>query len=54
MGAFYLTCTLFIVIVLGSILKIVTGLNIFLLLKYLAREFLLIFSTSLRSRLCRV
>ena len=46
MGAFYLTCALFIVIVLGSILKIVTGLNIFLLLKYLAREFLLIFSTS--------
>ncbi|WP_252199746.1 cation:dicarboxylase symporter family transporter [Brevibacterium sp. RIT 803] len=46
MGAFYLTCALFIVIVLGSILKVVTGLNIFLLLKYLAREFLLIFSTS--------
>src|SRR5699024_8725776 len=33
-------------IVLGGILKVVTGLNIFLLLKYLAREFLLIFSTS--------
>ncbi|WP_166969695.1 cation:dicarboxylate symporter family transporter [Brevibacterium atlanticum] len=46
MGAFYLTCALFIVIVLGGLLKIVTGLNIFLLLKYLAREFLLIFSTS--------
>src|SRR5699024_4815240 len=46
MGAFYLTCALFIVIVLGGILKVVTGLNIFLLLKYLAREFLLIFSTS--------
>ncbi|WP_240688680.1 cation:dicarboxylase symporter family transporter [Brevibacterium sp. S22] len=46
MGAFYLTCALFIVIVLGGLLKIVTGLNIFLLLKYLGREFLLIFSTS--------
>ncbi|GAA1853908.1 cation:dicarboxylate symporter family transporter [Brevibacterium marinum] len=46
MGAFYLTCALFIVIVLGGLLKIVTGLNIFLLMKYLAREYLLIFSTS--------
>lgn len=46
MGAFYLTCALFIVIVLGGLLKIVTGLNIFKLMKYLAREYLLIFSTS--------
>ncbi|MEE1622548.1 cation:dicarboxylate symporter family transporter [Zafaria sp. J156] len=46
MGAFYLTCALFIVVVLGGILKAVTGLNIFALLKYLAREYLLIFSTS--------
>ncbi|MEW1988865.1 cation:dicarboxylase symporter family transporter [Brevibacterium casei] len=46
MGAFYLTCALFIVIVLGGLLKLVTGLNIFLLMKYLAREYLLIFSTS--------
>ncbi|WP_372699348.1 cation:dicarboxylate symporter family transporter [Arthrobacter sp. JSM 101049] len=46
MGAFYLTCALFIVVVLGSLLKVVTGLNIFALLKYLAREYLLIFSTS--------
>lgn len=46
MGAFYLTCALFIVIVLGSMLRLVTGLNIFGLLKYLAREYLLIFSTS--------
>ncbi|MBR7502633.1 cation:dicarboxylase symporter family transporter, partial [Mycobacterium tuberculosis] len=46
MGAFYLTCALFIVIVLGGLLKIVTGLNIFLLMKYLAREYLLTFSTS--------
>ncbi|WP_417220619.1 cation:dicarboxylate symporter family transporter [Arthrobacter sp.] len=46
MGSFYLTCALFIVVVLGGILKAVTGLNIFALLKYLAREYLLIFSTS--------
>ncbi|MGH3652616.1 cation:dicarboxylate symporter family transporter [Glutamicibacter sp.] len=46
MGAFYVTCALFIVVILGSLLRLVTGLNIFLLLKYLAREYLLIFSTS--------
>nr|WP_239022366.1 cation:dicarboxylase symporter family transporter [Raineyella fluvialis] len=46
MGAFYLTCVLFIVVVLGTILKVVTGLNIFALLRYLAREYLLIFATS--------
>lgn len=46
MVAFYITCILFVVIVLGTILKLVTGVNIFTLLKYLAREYLLIFSTS--------
>ncbi|MBM6622598.1 cation:dicarboxylase symporter family transporter [Micrococcaceae bacterium RIT802] len=46
MGAFYLTCALFIVVILGGLLKAVTGLNIFSLLRYLAREYLLIFSTS--------
>ncbi|MFB0835469.1 cation:dicarboxylate symporter family transporter [Arthrobacter halodurans] len=46
MGAFYVTCALFIVVVLGGLLKLVTGLNIFSLLRYLAREYLLIFSTS--------
>lgn len=46
MGAFYLTCALFIVVILGSILRLVTGLNIFLLMRYLAREYLLIFATS--------
>ncbi|MGO2053654.1 cation:dicarboxylate symporter family transporter [Glutamicibacter sp. 287] len=46
MGAFYLTCAVFIVVILGTILRLVTGLNIFSLLKYLAREYLLIFSTS--------
>ncbi|MHA7304337.1 cation:dicarboxylate symporter family transporter [Arthrobacter sp. TMN-49] len=46
MAAFYLTCALFIVIILGSILRLVTGLNIFALMRYLAREYLLIFATS--------
>ena len=46
MFAFYLTCFLFVFVVLGTILKMTTGLNIFSLLKYLAREFLLILSTS--------
>ena len=41
MVAFYITCILFVVIVLGYILKLVTGVNIFTLLKYLAREYLL-------------
>ncbi len=46
MGAFYLTCALFIIIILGTILRVVTGLNIFSLMRYLAREYLLIFATS--------
>lgn len=46
MLAFYLTCVLFIFVVLGSILKIFAGVNIFKLTKYLAAEFLLIFATS--------
>ncbi|WTJ84992.1 cation:dicarboxylase symporter family transporter [Streptomyces sp. NBC_01538] len=46
MLAFYLTCFLFVFVVLGALLKICTGLNIFSLLKYLGREFLLILSTS--------
>lgn len=46
MGAFYLTCALFIVVVLGSVLWIVTRTNIFKLMKYLAREYLLIVATS--------
>ena len=46
MGAFYATCAVFIVVILGTMLRLVTGLNIFALLKYLAREYLLIFSTS--------
>ncbi|MET9564811.1 cation:dicarboxylate symporter family transporter [Streptomyces tauricus] len=46
MLGFYVTCFLFVFIVLGALLRIVAGLNIFLLLKYLGREFLLILSTS--------
>ncbi|MFD6332901.1 cation:dicarboxylate symporter family transporter [Streptomyces niveus] len=46
MIGFYVTCALFVFIVLGLLLKLVTGINIFSLLKYLAREFLLIVSTS--------
>ncbi len=46
MGAFYLTCFLFVFVVLGALLKVVTGINVLSLLKYLAREFLLILSTS--------
>lgn len=46
MVSFYVTCALFVFVVLGTLLKVVTGLNIFTLLRYLAREFLLILSTS--------
>lgn len=46
MIGFYVTCALFIVIVLGALLRLVTGVNLFKLLKYLGREFLLILSTS--------
>lgn len=46
MIAFYVTCFLFVFVVLGTILKLATGVNVFKLLKYLGREFLLILSTS--------
>jgi aerobic C4-dicarboxylate transport protein len=46
MLGFYVTCILFIVLVLGTVLKVASGVNIFLLMKYLAREYLLIVSTS--------
>lgn len=46
MIGFYVTCALFVFVVLGSILRIATGVNIFSLLRYLGREFLLIVSTS--------
>jgi aerobic C4-dicarboxylate transport protein len=46
MLAFYLTCFLFVFLVLGTILKVATGVSILSLFRYLAREFLLILSTS--------
>ncbi|QWZ09115.1 cation:dicarboxylase symporter family transporter [Nocardioides panacis] len=46
MLAFYITCALFVFVMLGAILKLATGVNIFRLLRYLGREFLLILSTS--------
>ncbi|MCM2411616.1 cation:dicarboxylate symporter family transporter [Streptomyces sp. RKAG290] len=46
MIGFYITCALFVFLILGTILRLVAGVNIFALLKYLGREFLLILSTS--------
>ncbi|WP_393060559.1 cation:dicarboxylate symporter family transporter [Streptomyces sp. LN549] len=46
MIGFYITCALFVFVILGTILRLVAGVNIFSLLKYLGREFLLILSTS--------
>ncbi|WP_309054541.1 cation:dicarboxylate symporter family transporter, partial [Streptomyces sp.] len=46
MIGFYLTCGLFVFVVLGALLRLVAGINIWTLLKYLGREFLLILSTS--------
>ncbi|ARF75334.1 C4-dicarboxylate transporter DctA [Kitasatospora albolonga] len=46
MIGFYLTCALFVFVVLGAILRLVAGVSLIALLKYLGREFLLILSTS--------
>jgi len=46
MLAFYITCVVFVFGVLGSLLRVVSGVSIFKLVRYLAREYLLIFSTS--------
>jgi aerobic C4-dicarboxylate transport protein len=46
MLGFYLTCVLFVFGVLGVLLRAVAGVSIFKLVRYLAREYLLIFSTS--------
>ncbi|WP_243076784.1 cation:dicarboxylate symporter family transporter [Microbacterium sp. SS28] len=46
MVAFYITCILFIVGILGTLLYAVARINIFSLMKYLAREYLLIVGTS--------
>ena len=46
MLGFYLTCIVFVFGVLGVLLRTVSGVSIFKLVRYLAREYLLIFSTS--------
>lgn len=46
MIGFYVTCAVFVFVLLGLILKLATGINLFSLLRYLGREFLLILSTS--------
>jgi aerobic C4-dicarboxylate transport protein len=46
MLGFYLTCVVFVFGVLGVLLRTVSGVSIFRLVRYLAREYLLIFSTS--------
>ena len=45
MGSFYLTCILFIVFILGGILKY-SGFNLFRLLKYIKEEILIVIGTS--------
>ncbi|GAA4686071.1 C4-dicarboxylate transporter DctA [Phytohabitans rumicis] len=46
MFGFYATCFIFVFVVLGLLLRTVAGINLFALLRYLGREFLLILSTS--------
>lgn len=46
MLGFYLTCVIFVFGVLGTILRAFAGISIFKLVRYLAREYLLIFATS--------
>jgi aerobic C4-dicarboxylate transport protein len=46
MLGFYLTCVVFVFGVLGVLLRTMSGVSIFRLVRYLAREYLLIFSTS--------
>ncbi|MEO3829267.1 cation:dicarboxylase symporter family transporter [Actinomadura sp. B10D3] len=46
MLGFYATCVVFVFVVLGAMLWAVSRINVFALLRYLAREFLLILSTS--------
>ena len=46
MLGFYVTCIIFVFLILGTLLKVTTGMNILSLFRYLAREFLLILSTS--------
>jgi len=46
MLAFYLTCLIFVFGVLGALLRFAAGVSVFKLVRYLAREYLLILATS--------
>src|SRR4051794_7001965 len=46
MLGFYAACAVFVVVILGLLLRTAAGVNVFSLLRYLGREFLLIVSTS--------
>jgi aerobic C4-dicarboxylate transport protein len=46
MLGFYLTCAVFVFGILGVLMRVVAGVSIFKLVRYLAREYLLIISTS--------
>jgi aerobic C4-dicarboxylate transport protein len=46
MFGFYVTCAIFVFVILGALLRVAAGINLFSLLRYLAREFLIIVSTS--------
>jgi aerobic C4-dicarboxylate transport protein len=46
MLAFYLTCLIFVFGVLGALLRFAAGVSVFKLVRYLAREYLLIVATS--------
>jgi aerobic C4-dicarboxylate transport protein len=46
MLAFYITCAVFVFGILGLLLRLVARVNVFALMKYLGREFLLILATS--------
>jgi aerobic C4-dicarboxylate transport protein len=46
MFAFYVTCAIFVFLILGTILRVFTGISIWKLMKYLGKEYLLIVSTS--------
>ena len=45
-GVFYATCAVFVVVILGALLKATTGMSIFKVLYYLRQEYLLIVATS--------
>ena len=45
-AVFYATCVVFVVVILGSLLKITTGFSVFKILYYLRQEYLLIVATS--------